>query len=254
MAWAVNSLNHRVRCLGMRSASLSGAGFGSARSGKAWLGEAWADNSSQRIGNSVLWDAFSIEWLAKPWRALTRCATVRSGMGCKQRGATWKQVVLQWDQPHKRRRPNGWNPLRRLGETPHAGENFDMKDTTQSKLNANAQAYRFKAGDLVEYRDPVSGIFATGRVVTEYCYTRVFGSEGQFLEGRYGYGCNFDGIDRPDGRPTFAYPEFLRLRSDLAAARDDNAFQLMISSVVMAPRRGRRPKSPYPSESKGTTA
>ncbi len=130
-----------------------------------------------------------------------------------------------------------------------------MKDTTRTKLSAIAANYQFQAGDLIEYRDPHSGKLFSGRIVSHYQTSRVFGEDGKFLEERLGYGCDYDGVERgEDGRPYFAYASGLRLRRDLAESREDNAFQMFLTGLLSAPRKGRPPKSPYPPAPKGTVA
>jgi len=67
-------------------------------------------------------------------------------------------------------------------------------------------SYQFQVGDLIKYRDPDTGITYTGRIVRPY--------------GRY------TAVSQGD-------------------ARADNAFQMLLHGILTAPRRGRRPKSPY---------
>lgn len=126
-----------------------------------------------------------------------------------------------------------------------------MKASTKRHTNASDASYQFNAGDLIEYRHPDTGDVFTGRIVFPYQVNRIFDDDGKFLEERRGYACDYDGFNRAsDDRPYFAYASGLRLRPDLAAARTDNAFQALISSILTAPRRGRRPKSPYPAAPK----
>jgi len=106
-------------------------------------------------------------------------------------------------------------------------------------------SYQFQVGDLIKYRDPDTGITYTGRIVRPYGrYTAV--SQGDAREECEGYGVDLDNVEhRNPKRPYIAFASGLSLRPDLAAARADNAFQMLLHGILTAPRRGRRPKSPH---------
>jgi len=106
-------------------------------------------------------------------------------------------------------------------------------------------SYQFQVGDLIEYQDPETGRTYTGRIVRPYGKYSVPRADGA-LEYCEGYGVDLDSLARRNPeRPYLALASGLRLRPDLAAARADNAFQMLLHGILTAPRRGRRPKSPY---------
>ncbi|MDR2991178.1 MAG: hypothetical protein LBU72_04495 [Burkholderiaceae bacterium] len=109
-------------------------------------------------------------------------------------------------------------------------------------------SYQFQVGDLIEYHHPEGGIYK-GRIVGEYCLRRCLDNNRTVTHISYGYGLSLDGAAPADAvGGYFAFADGLRLRPDLAAAREDNAFQVFLHTIVTAPRRGRRPKSPYPAQ------
>lgn len=117
-----------------------------------------------------------------------------------------------------------------------------MAKLTSRRTTEPNPSYQFQVGDLIEYR-PGDGCVYSGRIVRPYGQFAVY-DDGAFSGNKTGYAVAIDGDADPV--PTFALVGGLRLRADLAAARECNAFQMMLAGIMSAPRRGRPPKSPYP--------
>ena len=118
--------------------------------------------------------------------------------------------------------------------------------SAKTRIGAIAHHYQLQVGDLIEFLAD-DGRIKTGRVVLPYGRREiVHGPQGHAI-ARGGYGIDIDGVDRGVlGLPFHVDVEKVWLRPDIAASREDNAFQMLLSGVLTAPRRGRPPKSPYP--------